>query len=81
MNATIKQGTEITNAVKGIGAEVRNAGFSWRVTISHLGNNGYKYEKFNGQWMTVLGSSVPSSVKRELAAKLKVAVNQSLGRA
>jgi hypothetical protein len=60
-----------TQAVKGVGAEIRMDGFSWKAVVSHLGGGGTRYFKFNGHWYEVVQSDMPSRVYRALRKVLR----------
>lgn len=67
-----------TLAVRGIGAQVRVDGFSWRVRVRDLGPSGKDYYRFDGDWRLVLYSSLPRAVQQALRAKIRAAITMSL---
>lgn len=69
---------ETTKAVRGVGAEVRKAGFSWRAEVTHLGGGGTRYFKFNGRWIEMVSADMPQSVYRALRTALNESIKMAL---
>lgn len=69
---------ETTKRIKGVGAEVRGDGYTWKAVIDHLGGGGTRYYKFNGRWILVTWDRIPSKTYRHLRTKLREAILDGL---
>lgn len=80
MSATRRAVKRDTAAVKGVAAEVRAGGFTWKAVVRHLGGGGTDYYRFNGKREDWFQSDIPTPIYRKLRRAINPAIRVALGR-